>query len=272
MNSRIVLLNLFSTFLLLTLVVPTLAQTSMIVVSAGNKFRYSITVSWSSNDPNAAPPSDVIDLNNTQWEEITIKDISGTNITGQTTVHYSNNTENTVGGWVDVNTGNGENLNTLVIPANLAVGDSVYTSSPFNTWFINETVFRTYLGGVRLTNNLNRISSYENESYVNDMYWDKSTGVVVEARQQVTNQTGAYTTTTVTYSQIISSNVWTIPEFPTCSILLLMLIALTSVTMVIARQKQSRNPPRQTLLNTRHLLEIRLTDSTTIVRRKANCE
>jgi hypothetical protein len=244
MKGRILLLNLISTFLLLALVMAASAQTRTVGVSVGNKFRYSATVSWSSNDPNATPPSYLVDINDTQWLEVTITTISSTHTTGQITRHYKNATETTPGGWIDADTGNGENLTAFVISANLAAGDSVYTSSPYNTWIINETVPRTYLSGVRDTNHLNITSSSGTESYRSNFYWDKSTGASVETLQETTNQTDAYTTTWSSDFQIISSDVWTIPEFPTWPLLPLILIALTSATMVIARQRQPKRPFR----------------------------
>jgi hypothetical protein len=240
MNSRIVLLNLISTFLLLALAVATSAQTRTVGVIVGNKFRYSFAASWGSNDPSATPPSYLVDFNDTQWFEITISAISGTNITGQTTAHDKNGTENTGGVWLDVNTGPSKNVVSFFISANLVPGDSVYTSSPYNTWKINETVPRAYLSGVRETNHFNMASSSGTYSSSNNVYWDNSTGVLVEVLVETTNQTSAYTTTWSEDIQIISSNVsgWTVPEFPTWTPALLILIALTSATIVIARQRQ----------------------------------
>lgn len=249
MNSRIVLLNLISAFLLLALVVAASAQTRTVGVGVGNKFRFTLgTVSWISDDPSATPPSALVDANNTQWVEVTITTISGTNVTGQVTRHYKNGTEITEGGWVDVDTGDGENITGLVISANLAAGDSVYTSSPYNDYIINETVPRTYFGGVRDTNHLNTASNTNSSSGTlslrTNLYWDKSTGFAVETRQETTSQTGSYTTTWSEDGQIISSNVWTVPEFSTWTPALLILIALTSATIAIARQRQPKRPFR----------------------------
>jgi hypothetical protein len=244
-NSRIVLLSLISAFLLFGLVVAASAQTRTVGVSVGNMFKYSVTAGWSSNDPSATPPSDLVDINNTQWTELTITAISGTNTTGQVTSLYKNGTEIISGGSVDVNTGDGENLTEIVISANLAAGDSVYTSSSYNTFIINETLPRTYSGGLaRDTNHLTATSSSGYESYSTDLYWDKSTGVLVGLLQETTNQTGPYTTTFSEDIHIISSNVWIVPEFPTWTSTLLILIALTSATMVIARQRQPKRSLR----------------------------
>jgi len=237
MKTRTLLLSLITIFVLLTLIVSVSAQTRKVGVSAGNKFRYSVTASWNSNDPDATIPSSIVDLQNTQWEEITITAISGTNVSGRTTDHFNNNTEYSIYGWVDVNTGAGNNLNPLFVSTNLFAGNPVYTSSPFNTWFINESVHRTYLSGARLTNGLHRISSSGNETYVNDIYWDTLTGAAVETGQEITNQSGEYVTTTLTHSQIVSSNVWTVPEFPNGPVSLVMLVALIFVSLVVLGRK-----------------------------------
>jgi hypothetical protein len=240
MNSRVISVNLTSTFLLFALVVVASAQTRTAGVSLGNKFRYTPIVSWSTNDQSAAPPPSLVDNNNTQWLEVTITAISGTNVAGQTTRHFTNGTETTTGGWVDVNTGDGENITTLIISANLAGGDSVYTSSPYDAWIINETVLGKYKSGLRETNHLNITSSSGTASYSSNSYWDKSTGVEVELILEATNQTALYTTTWSLDFQIISSDIWTVPEFPAWTPALLILIALTSATMVITRQRQPK--------------------------------
>jgi hypothetical protein len=244
-DSRIVFLSFFTTFLLLALVVETSAQTRTVGVGVGNKFRYSVTISWTSDDPSATPPSALVDNNDTQWIEVNVTAISGTNITGQTTQQYKNGTEIIKDIWIDVNTGPSGNTMPYVISANLAPGDSAYTSYPFNTsWIINETVPRTYLGGVRDTNHLNVTISSGTESSPINMYWDKSTGVFEEFLQEVTNKTGEYTATALLDFRIISSNLWTLPEFPTWTPTLLVLIVLTLTIIVTTRQGKLRRPFR----------------------------
>jgi hypothetical protein len=240
MNSRIVFFTLILTFLLFALVGAASATTRTVGLSVGNMFRMSVTVSWHSTDPSATFPSNLVDFNNTQWAEITITGISGTNVTGQMTSHYKNGTEITTGGWVDVNTGNNVNLSESVISANLTAGDSEYTSSPYNTNIINNTVTRTYLGVGRETNHL----GYAYPGGSTDLYWDKTTGFLVEVLVESTSHTFGYVTTSSLDVQIISSNVWIVPEFPTWTPALLILITLTSATIVIARQRQPKEPFR----------------------------
>lgn len=244
MNRRIVSLNLMLTFLLFALVATASAQTRTVGVSVGNNFKHSVSVSWSSNDPTATPSQDLVNENDTQWMQLNVTAISGTNITGQLTTHYRNGTETINGGSVDVNTGASENLTTsFIISANLAAGDSLYNSSQFNTVTINETVPRTYSGSVtRDTNHLNVTSSGEGLSEQVNLYWDKSTGILVEVLIETVNQTAAYTTTSSLDAQIISSDIWTVPEFPNWTLAMLTLIALTSAIIIIARQKRLKRP------------------------------
>ena len=128
MKINIVLLGL-TVFLLFALIAQTAAQTGSVGVNVGNIFTYDPTVSWSSNEPGAIPPSYLVEFNDTLWIEFTVTAISGADITMQATTHYKNGTDITVGGWVDVNTGDNENMSEEIISANLYAGDSMYTSS-----------------------------------------------------------------------------------------------------------------------------------------------
>jgi hypothetical protein len=244
MNNRIVSLSLMLTFLLFALATAASAQTRVAGVSVGNKFKYSLSVSWGSNDPNATPSQDIIDQNNTEWAQLEVTAVSGTNITAQMTAHYKNGTgDATRGGSIDVNTGVGQNFTGFVISANLGVGDSLYNSSTFNAMIINDTMSRSYASGARATNHINvtmPIGGGVNQT-VND-YWDKSTGVLVEGLIETVNQTATYTTTSLVHIQITSSDVWTVPEFPTWAPVLLILIVITSGTMIIAKQRRTKDP------------------------------
>jgi hypothetical protein len=230
MNGRIVLFSLISSFLVLTLVMAASAQTRIVGVDIGNKFRYSVTASWISDDPNATAPFYLVDYKDTEWLEINITAISGRNITGQNTKHYWNGTETAVDSWVDVDTGTGS-LTSFFISANLTVGDTMYNSSYFPQ-FINETVPRTYLDTVRDTNHIRTTSDgISNTNY--SMYWGKLTGVLVDMLVENTYQTDAYTTSWSVEFQIINSDIWVVPEFPTWTSAILMIIVLTSAIIIV---------------------------------------
>jgi hypothetical protein len=239
MNGKIVLLNLFSWFGVFSLVMSASAQTRTVGVNVGNKFRYSVDASWSSDDPNATAPSYLEDYNNTEWLEVSITAISGTNITGNDTRRYLNGTETTVDVYVDVYDGHGP-LTLFFISANLTVGDSLYTY-PWDYMLINETVPKTYLSGVRDTNYVNT-TSYGTSNTNNSMYWDKLTGVLVDLCVENTYQIGNYTYSWSVEFQIISSDLWVITEFSTWTSTMLMLIVLTSAIIIISRQRARYSP------------------------------
>ena len=239
MNSRIVSLSLMLTLLLFALVMTASAQTRTVGVSVGNKLKYNMSVSWTSNDPNATAPQYIIDQNNTQWMQLEVMAISTFNVTAQMTSHLNNGTEITNGGSIDVNSGSGQNFTAFIISAGLGIGDSLYNSSSFNAMTINETINRPYPSGARATNHINVTVPSGGLSQLIDFYWDKSTGALVEGLSKTVNQTATYTTTTLVHIQIADSNVWIIPEFPTWTTPLLIIIAVTSATVIATKKRRA---------------------------------
>lgn len=243
MNKKIVLLTSFSVFLLSAMVVTSVvAQPRTVGVVAGNWFKYgTFDVDWSSNDPNAKfPPSGwevFADLNKTEWQLLRVEDVSGTNVTIQATTHFKNGTETFEGGYVNIDTGDG-NMSLVVVSANLNANDALYTSGSYSTWKINETIVRAYPNGARETNLLN--VTYEHSWTVNEtqnynyftmnFYWDKSTGILVEDYYEMINQTGEYLTTWSALAGMTESDGWAVPEFPSLLILpLFMIVALVAI-------------------------------------------
>jgi hypothetical protein len=242
MKGKIVLLDLTSQFLVLALVMAASAQPRTVGVSVGNTWRYSTAADWSSTDPTAKPPPDVVEYNDTEWLQVTVTGVSGTNISAQMTAHFKNSTEESESGWIDIDTGNNENMTYMIISANLTVGDPIYTVSLAN-WLLNETVQRTYLNGLRETNHVNTTSSTAVQYLASNLYWDKETGIFVELSTQNIFQVSNYTTSWSMGLQIISSNIWVIPEFPTWVPTLLLLIALISATTIVSTQRRRVRTP-----------------------------
>ena len=239
MNKKIILLTLVSVFLLSAMVVTSSVQTGVVGVSEDDWFKYDISFSWSSNDPSATIPEL---LNATEWAMMSIVDVSGTNVTGQMTTHYKNGSEEIVGGYVDIDTGEGGNMTLFVISANLEEDDPIYTSGLYSTMKINETIVRTYPDSTRDTNHLNITTEFSMVGFYQYMslnyYWDKSTGILVETSTDEIHQMGDYVTNSSLLSVITDSSVWIIPEFPSFLILPLFMIA-TLIVVIIYRRKHS---------------------------------
>jgi len=207
-------------------------------VNVGNTFTYgNVNFHWYSNDPSATPPAQWMGVNGTAWFKGTIQNIAGTNVTISALLHYSNGTENTQNGWVDVNTGEG-NMTMFLIAANLNVGDVVYTGGSYSGLTINETVPMTYSGGSRQTNHVN-VTDQESSAYFNfsmsmNLYWDKATGALSQM-SIISNQTSTYTTNYSVAMQLTDSNVWVVPEYG-MPLIALLLSSVALVTLAAARK------------------------------------
>ena len=61
-----------------------LAQNNAPGVSVGNEFVYSLKSSWISNDPNAAMPNGLADINMTDYYKVAVTAVSGANVSTHT--------------------------------------------------------------------------------------------------------------------------------------------------------------------------------------------
>ena len=131
------------------------------------------------------------------WIKLEFLSVEGTSATVRVTMHMSDGTEQNASAPIDI-VGGGEalGLSGFVIPANCTTGDSIYVSGYGNTTITGETK-RTY-AGARRTVVYASISQYETQL---TFYWDKETGVMVEA----STTSGAMTGT----AKATETNMWT---------------------------------------------------------------
>lgn len=229
-------------FLLSIMVVASvLAQPRTVGVSVGDWFEYGdISVHWSSDDPDATVPSYLEDLNQTEYWVMSILDIVDTTVTVEMLAHYKNGSDEITGGFVDIDTGDG-NVTMMIISANLGENDTVYTSGTYSTWKINETITKTYPDSTRDTNHLNITTEYSMPPTYQNMslnyYWDKQSGMFAEISQEAVIQTGENVTTTSMSIRITDSSVWVIPEFPALVTIILALAVLTTTPILLRRIK-----------------------------------
>ncbi|MGD8565924.1 MAG: NosD domain-containing protein [Candidatus Bathyarchaeota archaeon] len=188
------------------------AQERNVGVRVGDWFRYEdIEVAW---DSDYVFPSNVaiLQLNYTSFWEITCDNVLGTNITFHEKIHYENDTESTVLGWLDIDSGDGELSSepwgtnypgALFISANLSEGNTLYTEV-FDVK-INTTRPMECYGAVRQSNIVNT-SSYSNDYLKNEiMVWDQLTGILCElsVSYSLENKTiGGYTV------RLSQTNLW----------------------------------------------------------------
>lgn len=198
--------------------------TRAVGVGPGEQFRYAVALSWNSTTP---PSSDSIytTFAGMQWANVQVTGVSGTNVSGQMTMHYQNGNETTSSGWVDVESGDSNGgMSSIIVAANLGVGDETYLLE--NVMIINSTADRTYPGGARATNYAEYAAV--GPSFVENFYWDKATGAAVERDINSTSQQGADTVLTSLQLTLVDSGAWVVPEFSP-----MMLLALfTAFTLV----------------------------------------
>jgi len=238
-NREIILLTLISVFSFSAMIVTSPAQTRAVGVSEGDWFEYNVGFNWTSTDPSATIP---ISLNETERTMIVIVGVSGKTVSGQLTTYYKNGTEETVGGYLDIETGEGEKMTMFVVSADLGEHDAVYTSDEWSSAKINETIVRTYPDSVRDTNHLNITAAFSSEESYQSMYlnyyWDRSTGILVELSEVLVTAAYDYVTISSLLSRITSSNIWIVPEFPSFLILPIFMIA-TLLAVIVYKRKYS---------------------------------
>ncbi|MGD0496632.1 MAG: hypothetical protein ABSB28_11460 [Candidatus Bathyarchaeia archaeon] len=113
-----------------------------------------------------------------QWLKVEFLSVEGTNASVRVTMHMSDGTEQNATAPVDVVSGGGEafGLSGFVIPANLTVGDVVYMSGYGNVTIAGEKT-DSYAGASRTV----VYASFSQYGIQLTYYWDKLTGVLVEA-------------------------------------------------------------------------------------------
>jgi hypothetical protein len=210
----------------------TLAQTRTEGVQEGEWYKYgNITVNWESENPEATPPDYLVEMNETEWWNMTITDITDTNVTIDWVAHLTNGTDITGTDYIDIETGNSTESMFMIISQGLEEGDSIYEGE-YTEWLINETIPRTYPDGDRYTNHINIT---EDEDNAMNLYWDNQTGVMVEWTESSYIGGDFPTSWNMTFI-IIDSSVWVVPEFNAPATILAAFTATTAATVIGKRK------------------------------------
>jgi hypothetical protein len=168
-----------------------------------------------------------------QWLKVEFLTVEGTNATVRVTMHMSDGTEQNATAPVDIVDGGGEafGLSGFVIPANLTAGDIVYMSGYGNVTIAGETT-RSYAGASR-TVVYASLSQYGTQL---TYYWDKQTGIIVEASTTSGSMTGT--------GKATETNMWqATPGFPIDPIMLSAPIAIVVVAVIALFLIRRRKKP-----------------------------
>jgi hypothetical protein len=114
-------------------------------------------------------------------EKITVVMVSGTNVTFQFERDSLNGTTDSGTSWVDVSDGNGTGY-FVVVSSNVNAGGLLYPDAQVseNIIAVNETVSLQSADGPITANHLNYVYTIDNQTYSEDYYWEKSTGLMLK--------------------------------------------------------------------------------------------
>ncbi len=183
-------------------------------VVAGNTFTYNLKASANVNEDNVTLPPAITEYNNTESFRVTITSVSNSTVSFNTAWRFINGTEINDSGYVNVLTGDDNQVFWAIYPANLTK-NMLLNPQGTDGNIVNDTEVRTYKSGDRQTNVMtlqnqfpdssNPTRVYEDYLYV---HFDKTTGMLVELQDiQRYNDPEAV----LTYSWIlVDSNVWAV--------------------------------------------------------------
>jgi len=150
-------------------------------VAPGNVFTYDFKTFWSSTNQTATVPAELVELNKTVTERITITEVQGLMVLMDITGIFENGTENTQKGSVNILTGAGSNGFGLIATPNLVKNNIVYPYGDVN-FTINGTTTMTYPFGQREAAyfTANTTDSGQFAYAYDSIYYDRPTGVMLE--------------------------------------------------------------------------------------------
>ena len=172
------------------------------------------------------------------WLKVEFLSVEGTNVTVRVTMRMSNGTEQNATVPVDVVAGGQAfGLSGFVIPANLTTGDSVYITGYGNVTIAGETT-GTYAGASRTV----VYTSFSQYGTQLTYYWDKQTGVMVEASVTSGTMTGTGKATETNMWQAAPSGLPIEPIYLYILAALVIIIAVGATAFIMHRKKK---PPEE---------------------------
>jgi hypothetical protein len=233
-NFRYLLPFALATVVLVGLVMPVLAIQYNAGVAAAQYVKYG---NFSGSGPGFESFQDY------SWLKLEVVSVSGNEVTLLSTGQFKNGTALPGNGTTDVwnietGTDNGvPSTQGPIIAANLNQGDAI---PPPNTYSVNQTVDRTYLGTIRSVNILNvTVSTPEYISSLNYVY-DKLSGMLIESTSITTTQAQPQPVTSTYSYSIVETNIFgptpspSVPEFSSQVVVIVTAIALLMVVSVLA--------------------------------------
>ncbi len=229
MSKLKLLTAILTTALLAAFVLPVLALTYSPGVATGQYVKYGNFVGIGQG---------VESFNDYDWLKLQVTDVSGKAVTLFSTSQFKNGTaiagNGTTSVW-NVETGTEDGVPSTqgpIIASNLNQGDPI---PPPNTYAVNRTESRTYLGVSRTVNILDASLSTPDYNTTLTYVYDKASGMLLESTTQTITQAEPQpVTTTISYS-LIETNIFgstnpspSVPELPFTAIGVVVVVVLIS--------------------------------------------
>jgi hypothetical protein len=220
---------ILTTALLAAFVLPVLALTYSPGVATGQYVKYGNFVGIGQG---------VESFNDYDWLKLQVTDVSGKAVTLFSTSQFKNGTaiagNGTTSVW-NVETGTedgGSSTQGPIIASNLNQGDPI---PPPNTYAVNRTESRTYLGVSRTVNILDASLSTPDYNTTLTYVYDKASGMLLESTTQTLTQAEPQpVTTTISYG-LIETNIFgstnpspSVPELPFTAVGVVVVVVLIS--------------------------------------------
>jgi hypothetical protein len=188
-------------------------------------------------------------FNDYDWLRLQVMDVSGTDVTLLSTSQFKNGTAIEGNGTIliwNVETGTQDGVPSTqgpIIAANLNQGDPI---PPPNTYVVNSTESRTYLGVSRTVNILDASLSTPDYNATLTYVYDKASGMLLESTTQTVTQADPQpVTTTISYS-VIETNIFgstanpspSVPELPITAVgVVVVLMSVVAGLILLKRRK-----------------------------------
>jgi hypothetical protein len=184
-------------------------------VNAGDWVEYDLSAGYNTTDPHPTLPPPPPDAKLVDYFRMEVESVVGTTINFKGTTHYTNGTETTFDGSVDlINPSTPMSSGMFFICANLTAGDPIYGTP--NAAKINSTFERTYAAGL-VTREVNCLVLNSQSTLPNNytsrkswqFLWDRLTGMALEIHMvQVENATSGYFTYSSIDLTMKKTNLW----------------------------------------------------------------
>lgn len=205
-------------------------QVGTVGVSQGDWFKWSYSYTLS-DEP--TPPQFDID-----WIKFLVSDISGTLITGESTITYNNGTEHTEISYIDVDNNDVTPIvEGMIISTHYSENDVVNNVQHLK---IEEIVLKNFHTEPREMFHSTFTARSDVAFFDHDYYWDRETGILVDMSyyQEFPEDSTLGSGSGELEFKLIESNIPQIPEFP--SWIMLPLFLTTTIIVLIYRKRMNR--------------------------------